>query len=199
MEFDFMEWVSLALRWTHIFAGIMWVGATYFFTWLDGRFTDLMNTKSDEKHVWMVHSGGFYKVEKQKIPDIMPKTLHWFKWEAAITWLSGFLMLLYVYYYGGLMVDETMNETTAILVGLGVIVFCWPVYDNLWKSPLGRNEILGATVCGARVRFGLRHGTPRDVSSRRRDARITDDGKCLDGHHSRAATDGERAERRKAR
>ena len=154
MDFDFMEWVSLALRWIHIFAAIMWVGATFFFTWLDGRFTELMQMKggdSEEKSVWMVHSGGFYRVEKQKAPNVMPKTLHWFKWEAALTWLSGTLLLIYVYYFGGLMVDETMSETTAIFVGVGLLIFSWPVYDALWKSPLGKNEYVGAAVSYALI------------------------------------------------
>jgi uncharacterized membrane protein len=146
IEIDFMEWINLALRWTHIFAGIMWVGATYFFTWLDGRFTDLLKAKTNENDVWMVHSGGFYRVEKQKVPAVMPKTLHWFKWEAAITWLSGVLLLVYVYYYGGLMVDETMNESTALAVGIGVLILSWPVYDFLWKSPLANKEFVGATI-----------------------------------------------------
>jgi uncharacterized membrane protein len=147
MELDIMEWINLALRWIHIFAGIIWVGATYYFTWLDGRFTELMEgDEQSDKNVWMVHSGGFYVVEKQKTPTIMPMTLHWFKWEAAITWVSGFLLLVYVYYYGGLMVDETMNETTALLVGVGLLVLSWPVYDFLWKSVIARNEYVGATV-----------------------------------------------------
>lgn len=149
MDFDFMEWLSLALRWTHIFAGIMWVGATFFFTWLDGRFTKMIGADSkskDGEKVWMVHSGGFYVVEKQKVPKVMPEKLHWFRWEAAITWLSGFLLLGYLYYHGGLMVDETMNETTAMLVGLGSMILAWPVYDFLWKSPLASNEKAGAAI-----------------------------------------------------
>jgi len=143
MEFDLMEWINLALRWTHIFAGIMWVGATFFFTWLDGRFTKLSESKAlsdDDKNVWMVHSGGFYVVAKQKSPRVMPERLHWFRWEAAATWFSGLLLLLYLYYHGGLMVEEAMNETAAMLTGLGLIILSWPVYNFLWKSPLARNE-----------------------------------------------------------
>jgi uncharacterized membrane protein len=124
----------------------MWVGATYFFTWLDGRFTELMEGKSGEKNVWMVHSGGFYRVEKLKVPDAMPKVLHWFKWEAAITWLSGILLLAYLYYYGGLMVDETMSEPIAHAVGFGLLLLSWPIYDFLWKSPLAKNEYVAATI-----------------------------------------------------
>jgi uncharacterized membrane protein len=146
MDFDFVEWFNLALRWTHVFAGIMWVGATFFFTWLDGRFSEMEQSESSEKNVWMVHSGGFYRVEKQKVPTVMPRNLHWFRWEAATTWLSGFLLLLYLYYHGGLLVDETMNEGTAMLVGLGMILLSWPIYDMLWKSPLASNEYVGAGI-----------------------------------------------------
>src|SRR2546423_7075297 len=93
------EWIKLALRWIHVFAGIMWVGTTYFFTWLDGRFVELEQQAESakpatkiEKEVWMVHSGGFYRVERQKVPNAMPDKLHWFRWEAAITWLSGVVL-----------------------------------------------------------------------------------------------------------
>src|ERR1700704_4928142 len=104
MSFNAINWADLILRWTHVFAGILWVGTTYYFTWLDGRFSELeagareggvgLGTTSipQDKHVWMVHSGGFYLVEKQKAPKVMPGKLHWFRWEAAITWLSGVLL-----------------------------------------------------------------------------------------------------------
>ena len=75
MSYVVREWLNLAVRWTHVFAAIMWVGQTYFFTWLDHAF-------HDEKQVWMVHSGGFYIVDKQKRPELLNQTLHWFKWEA---------------------------------------------------------------------------------------------------------------------
>ncbi|MBI4535741.1 MAG: urate hydroxylase PuuD, partial [Ignavibacteriae bacterium] len=84
----------------------------------------------------------------------------WFKWEAALTWLSGFLLLLYLYYFGGLMVDETMNETAAIAVGFGLLLISWPVYDFLWRSPLARNELIGAAVSYmliVLVSYGLTH------------------------------------------
>lgn len=101
MELDLLEWLNLLARWVHVFAGIMWVGATYFFTWLDGRFTELEASAKEGRNVWMVHSGGFYVVEKHKSPASMPERLHWFKWEAATTWMSGVLLLVLVYYFGG--------------------------------------------------------------------------------------------------
>ncbi len=137
-EFNLSEWLNLAARWIHVFAGIMWVGQTYFFTWLDGRFSE--SEGSPEEHVWMVHSGGFYLVGKQKSPRLMPSTLHWFRWEAAITWMSGITLLILVYYLGGLMVDENMEETIPMIAGIGSIVLAWPVYDFLWKSRLARHE-----------------------------------------------------------
>lgn len=146
MEFDFMEWLNLALRWIHVFAGIMWVGATFFFTWLDGRFSEGERKSGGGTSVWMVHSGGFYVVEKQNAPRIVPGQLHWFRWEAAITWASGLLLLIYLYYFGGLMVDETMDHPTAVLLGVGLLIFSWPVYDFLWKSPLAKDERLGTAI-----------------------------------------------------
>src|SRR6185436_4466920 len=100
MDPEINEWLKLIIRWVHVFASIMWVGTTYFFTWLDGRFVELEkaagdapNSETAENNVWMVHSGGFYRVEKQKAPNVVPEKLHWFRWEAAITWLSGLLLL----------------------------------------------------------------------------------------------------------
>jgi len=98
------EWLNLILRWIHVFAGIMWVGTTYYFTWLDARLSEeekaAANT-GETAQIWMVHSGGFYVVEKRKVPDLVSRTLHWFRWEAGTTWLSGFALLVLVYYIGG--------------------------------------------------------------------------------------------------
>lgn len=98
------EWLNLIFRWVHVFAGIMWVGTTYYFTWLDARLTEeekaVANTGATAQ-IWMVHSGGFYVVEKRKVPDLASRTLHWFRWEAGTTWLSGFALLLVLFYIGG--------------------------------------------------------------------------------------------------
>jgi uncharacterized membrane protein len=136
------EWLNLAVRWFHVFAGIMWIGQTYFFTWLD-------RTIHQEKQVWMVHSGGFYIVDKQAKPQILPKTLHWFKWEAALTFSSGIVLLILVYYMGGIMVDDSvmkMSNGRAVLISVAILFAGWFVYDFLWISPLGKNEIVGATI-----------------------------------------------------
>src|SRR5437868_5364099 len=156
MDLDVInEWTKLILRWVHVFAGIMWVGTTYFFTWLDGRFVELeqkaeaaKSVTKIEKEIWMVHSGGFYRVEKQKIPNVMPEKLHWFRWEAAITWLSGVLLLIMVYFQGGLMInfeDSPIRAGTAIWLSVALLVAVWPIYDLLWFKVI-KNDALGVII-----------------------------------------------------
>ena len=147
------EWLNLLLRWTHVFAGIMWVGTTYYFTWLDARLSEeekaAMNT-GVVPQVWMVHSGGFYVVERRKTPDLASRTLHWFRWEAGTTWLSGFALLILIYYLGGgALIDRDVRELSlgvAVAIGIGVILVCGVVYDVLMQTPLARNEKVFAAV-----------------------------------------------------
>lgn len=147
------EWLNLIFRWTHVFAGIMWVGTTYYFTWLDARLSEEEKaslTTGELAQVWMVHSGGFYVVERRKSPELVSRTLHWFRWEAAMTWLSGLALLILLFYTGaGALVDRDVldiSSRTAVIFGIGVIIVGWVLYDALMLSPLGRNEIVFATV-----------------------------------------------------
>jgi len=166
------EWLNLIARWVHVFAGIMWVGTTFYFTWLDARMTEeekaLANTGKTAQ-IWMVHSGGFYLVEKRKIPDELSRKLHWFKWEAGTTWLSGFALLIIVYYLGGgALVDRDVSEISigaAIGVGLGVLILGWLLYDLLMISPLGRNEWLFAAIAYVLI-VGAAFGLSRVLSGR---------------------------------
>lgn len=147
------EWLNLLFRWVHVFAGIMWVGTTYYFTWLDARLTEeekaALNTGVTPQ-VWMVHSGGFYVVERKKVPDLVSRTLHWFRWEAGTTWLSGFALLILIYYLGGgALVDPDVRELNlgvAVALGIGVILAGGFIYDVMHLSALGRNEKLFAAV-----------------------------------------------------
>ncbi len=146
------EWLNLILRWIHVYAGILWVGQTFFFTKLDLRLAAAEKAggkENDPARVWMVHSGGFYVVEKQKVTEILPPKLHWFRWEAAITWLSGILLLGIVYHMGGILVDRDIADLsvgTASTIGLAVLLVGWAVYDLLWQSPLARWERLGGVI-----------------------------------------------------
>ena len=109
----------------------MWIGQTYFFTWLD-------HTLHEEPDVWMVHSGGFYIVQKHGLDALRSQKLHWFKWEAATTWLSGITLFGLVYYMGGLISGRS------IWISMGLLIGAWFVYDALWMFV--RNERAGLMV-----------------------------------------------------
>ena len=144
MTINVNEWANLLLRWTHVFAAILWVGSTYYFTWLDGQMR-----KGGDRPVWMVHSGGFYTVVKQKTLTVPPAEVHWFRYEALTTFVSGFLLLNLVYYHGGLMVDPIDPKVSALAaggIGVGTLIAGWAIYDLLVQSPLARREPLFAAV-----------------------------------------------------
>ncbi|HSS22407.1 MAG TPA: urate hydroxylase PuuD [Pyrinomonadaceae bacterium] len=166
------EWLNLIFRWVHVFAGIMWVGTTYYFTWLDARLSEeekAMANTGNAAQIWMVHSGGFYVVEKRKVPDLASRTLHWFRWEAGTAWLSGFALLVLVYYVGGgALIDPDVRELSlrlAVLIGLGVLIFGWLIYDLLMLSPLGKNEKAFAVFAYAML-VGISYGLTRVFSGR---------------------------------
>jgi uncharacterized membrane protein len=140
------EWANLLLRWLHVFVGILWIGQTWLFMWLDRRLEDAEENPGGR--LFMVHSGGFYVVEKRPGLEALPRTLHWFKWEAALTWLTGLALLAVVYYSGGLMreVDARISEGAAIALGLILLPVAWLVYDSLWRALAGRAEAAGAVA-----------------------------------------------------
>jgi uncharacterized membrane protein len=166
------EWLNLIFRWVHVFAGIMWVGTTYYFTWLDARLSEeekaAVNTGTPAQ-IWMVHSGGFYVVEKRKVPDLVSRTLHWFRWEAGTTWLSGMALLILIYYLGGgALVDEDVSGISvnaAIALGIGVLLGGGLIYDLMMLSPLGRNEKAFAVIAYLLI-VGTSYGLTRILSAR---------------------------------
>lgn len=141
------EWLNLFVRWFHVFAAILWVGTTYYFTWLDARLSEAEAGGDEHPQVWMVHSGGFYVVEKQKTPG--RHELHWFRWEAALTWLSGIALLTIVYYIPSGLVDTDVldiSKPAAVVIGVGSLIAAWVIYDLLSQSPLGKNPIVFAVT-----------------------------------------------------
>jgi uncharacterized membrane protein len=166
------EWLNLILRWIHVFAGIMWVGTTYYFTWLDARLSEeekaVANTGTPAQ-IWMVHSGGFYVVEKRRVPDLVSRTLHWFRWEAGTTWLSGMALMIVVYYLGGgALVDVDVYDISvgkAVAVGVGLLIGAWVIYDLMMLSPLGKNEKLFAVVSYLMI-VAITYGMTRVLSGR---------------------------------
>lgn len=157
MEAYIIDWLGLLGRWLHFVAGIAWVGASFYFVWLDNH---LVAPKDPADHkqgvageVWSVHGGGFYHARKYALtPPRLPDTLHWFKWEAYTTWLSGVFLLALIYWYSAevyLIDPQVADLGRAPAIGLGVasLVAGWLVYDLMCRSPLGRNEkLLAACV-----------------------------------------------------
>lgn len=165
------DWLHLGLRWLHIIAGVMWIGNSLFFAWLDSHLTAPPEKKDGvEGELWMVHSGGFYQVEKKLVaPDKLPKVLHWFKWEAGFTWISGILLLIFLFYVGGsLMVDPSVSGIShgqAVALSVSLLLGGWTVYDLLMRSPLRNNQRLLSAV-GFALIAGLAYGLTHTLSGR---------------------------------
>ncbi|HJS43216.1 MAG TPA: urate hydroxylase PuuD [Gemmatimonadales bacterium] len=146
------DWANLLLRWTHFVAGIAWIGSSFYFIWLDRTLTAPAAPRPGvEGDLWMVHSGGFYQVEKRKPgPGEVPPVLHWFKWEALFTWISGVALLILVYYLSNAYLldpgDSRISRGAATAIGVGILVGGWLVYDWLWSSSLARRGPGAATT-----------------------------------------------------
>ncbi len=158
------EWLSLAIRWLHVIAGIAWIGDSFYFMWLDASLRRDDTTPDDVKgESWSVHGGGFYRVIKfQNAPASMPEHLHWFMWQSYTTWLSGFALLIVVYWLqaGAWMLTPGGVESAAQAVGIGAATVFggFVVYHGLCKSPLGQKPgILAAILLtfAASVAYGL--------------------------------------------
>jgi uncharacterized membrane protein len=153
LSYDLAAWLNMGLRWLHVVAGVCWIGASFYFVWLDNslRPTD-PPTPGVKGELWAVHGGGFYHKRKFIVaPPELPEHLHWFKWEAYTTWLSGFLLLCVLYYWGApaYLIDRAkvaFSPPEAILVGLSFILGGWLVYEGLCRSPLAKASRLFAAV-----------------------------------------------------
>ena len=146
------DWANLLLRWTHFVAGIAWIGSSFYFIWLDRALTaPAQPSPGVEGDLWMVHSGGFYQVEKRRpSPGEIPPVLHWFKYEALFTWITGIALLVLVYYLtGAYLLDPTVSRIgrgSEMAVASGVLVVGWLVYDLLWRSPLAKQARVATTI-----------------------------------------------------
>jgi uncharacterized membrane protein len=153
-----LEWLNLLVRWLHVITGIAWIGASFYFVWLDNSIRppapgSELARKGVSGELWAVHGGGFYHPQKYLVaPAELPAELHWFKWEAYSTWLSGFALLVIVYYFNAqaMMVDRAVADLSsmqAVGIGLGSLVAAWTVYDLLCRSKLGKHDLaFGAVV-----------------------------------------------------
>lgn len=155
MDPHYQQWLSLFVRWLHVITGIAWIGSSFYFNWLDGNLRK-PERKVDEAglagELWSVHGGGFYVVQKYSVaPSELPKTLHWFKWEAYTTWLSGFCLLVLVYYMGGAayLLDEgssPVGPSTGVAIGVLSLLFGWLVYHGLADTRLVDRPVAFASL-----------------------------------------------------
>jgi uncharacterized membrane protein len=151
MEAYFLEWLTLLARWAHIVVGIAWIGASFYFIWLDDHL-EATKDPAFAGELYAIHGGGFYRAQKYRLaPPELPKTLHWFKWEAYWTWITGFVLLVLVYYLNAelYLIDPAvmkLSPAAAIGIGLASLVIGLAVYEGLCRSPLVRNEVAFALI-----------------------------------------------------
>ncbi len=148
MEAHLHMWLNLLVRWSHLIVGIAWIGASFYFNWLENHLNRQDQAEGTAGDLWAVHGGGFYYLKKfAGTPGELPPTLHWFKWEAYTTWISGMAMLIIVFYWNAetYMLNPNVTGITPVLavtIGIGSLLASWVFYDVLCGSPISRFEWL---------------------------------------------------------
>lgn len=147
MEAHFTEWLNLGIRWIHMITGIAWIGASFYFVWLENNLNRSNPREGLSGDLWAIHGGGIYHLEKYKLaPPKMPENLHWFKWEAYFTWLSGIALMLVVYYLNPSLYlikpGVELSPAMGIAIGFGSMIAGYVIYHFLCDSPLGKQPAL---------------------------------------------------------
>ncbi|RJG09788.1 hypothetical protein D3879_17135 [Pseudomonas cavernicola] len=147
MEAHLIEWLNLSIRWVHMITGIAWIGASFYFVWLENNLNRVNPRDGLAGDLWAIHGGGIYHLEKYKLaPPKMPDNLHWFKWEAYFTWMSGVALLMVVYYLNPALYlvapGSDMAPGVAVAIGIASLIAGWFIYDVLCDSPLGKQPAL---------------------------------------------------------
>jgi uncharacterized membrane protein len=141
------EWANLLIRWTHLITGIAWIGTSFYFIGLDNQLDQPRDGNPRVKgEQWSIHGGGFYHKQKYQVaPAQLPEKLHWFKWEAYWTWISGFSLFVLIYWAnaGTYLVDPTvldMPPWLAVVLSAAMLAGGWVVYDLICRSKFGESE-----------------------------------------------------------
>ena len=147
MEAHLLEWLNLSVRWVHMITGVAWIGASFYFVWLENNLNRVNPKDGLSGDLWAIHGGGIYHLEKYKLaPPSMPENLHWFKWEAYFTWLSGIALLCLVFYYNPMLYlvapGSGLTGPEGVAIGIGALIAGWFVYDFLCDSPLVKKPAL---------------------------------------------------------
>lgn len=147
MDQQVFEWLLIVVRWVHITVGVTWIGTSIFFMWLDRTFVKIPESETPGHlgELWMVHGGGFYRVEKLQMgPTKVPSILHWFKWESYWTWISGMILIGMIFYTGSgtFLLDSQVSDIdfgTAIGLAIFSVFGSWFFYDQLWERKLTKD------------------------------------------------------------
>jgi uncharacterized membrane protein len=152
------DWLNLLTRWLHVIAGIVWIGSSFYFIALDNHLRPPRDEREREAGIggetWEIHGGGFYNIKKYLVaPRVLPETLHWFKWEAYTTWLSGFALMIVLYYLNAdtYLIDKSVADLSAgeaVAISIGLLVAAWLVYDVLCRLLASRPFVLAAVLLG---------------------------------------------------
>jgi uncharacterized membrane protein len=150
------DWLNLLTRWLHVIAGIVWIGSSFYFIALDNHLRPPKDEADAEAglggEAWEVHGGGFYNVQKYRVaPRVLPDKLYWFKWEAYTTWLSGFALMIVLYYLNAdtYLIDKSVADLStgaAIAISIGLLAASWLVYDALCRLLGSRPLVLAAVL-----------------------------------------------------
>ncbi|MEH6445608.1 MAG: urate hydroxylase PuuD [Oceanospirillaceae bacterium] len=147
MDPHYTEWLNLVIRWAHMITGVAWIGASFYFNWLENHLDRRTPKEGQAGDLWAIHGGGIYHLEKYKLaPPQMPEKLHWFKWEAYTTWLSGMALLAAVYYLNAQLYliapGANLSSVAAIAISIASLIIGWVVYTTLCDSSLGKRPAL---------------------------------------------------------
>jgi len=150
------DWLNLLTRWLHVIAGIVWIGSSFYFIALDNHLRPPKDPRDAEEGVggetWEIHGGGFYNIQKYLVaPRVLPETLHWFKWEAYTTWLSGFALMIVLYYLNAdtYLIDKSVADLSAgeaVAISVSLLAAAWVVYDLLCRLLAARPLVLAAVL-----------------------------------------------------
>jgi len=152
------QWGNLLFRWLHVIAAIAWIGASFYFIALDNHLEPPRDPKDSARGIggeaWEIHGGGFYRIEKFRLaPPRLPDPLHWFKWEAYTTWLSGFALFIVVYYShaSSFLIDTTVADLRpweAIAISVAGLAVAWLLYDGLCRVFENDELVLAILIFG---------------------------------------------------
>ena len=153
------DWLNLLTRWLHVIAGIVWIGSSFYFIALDNHLRPPKDKSEGEAGIggetWEIHGGGFYNIKKYLVaPRVLPETLYWFKWEAYTTWLSGFALMIVLYYLNAdtYLIDKSVADLStgeAVAISIGLLGAAWLVYDVLCRLLASRPFVLAAVLLGS--------------------------------------------------